>query len=81
MRPEINAPSGEKSGMPLISECRFALEPSLAGLLDAAEAAGWARSTTVTALATLLVDFTQENPLTAQRMVQRAFTPGWDTQH
>lgn len=54
MRAQINPPSEHGRDLGLIAECRFALEPSMLRLLDAAEDAGWDRSTVVTALATFL---------------------------
>lgn len=56
MRAQINPPSEHGRDLGLIAECRFALEPSVLRLLDAAEDAGWDRSTVVTALATFLAE-------------------------
>jgi hypothetical protein len=56
MHAQINPPSEHGRNLALIAECRFALEPSMLRLLDAAEDAGWDRSTVVTALATFLAE-------------------------
>lgn len=43
MRAAINAPSLHVRELDYLTECRFAIEPSIRGLLDAAEQAGWDR--------------------------------------
>lgn len=70
MHQQINPPTEAKESMALLMECRFALEPSVVKLLHAAPGAGWDRSTTVTALATLLVDFSKDKLASRRQSIQ-----------
>ena len=70
MRPHINAPSERTRNLSLVAECRFALEPSVVRLFDAAEDAGWDRSTVVAALATFLAEISEGNQSPRHRVSQ-----------
>ncbi len=63
MRAAINPPSLHTKGLDYLSECRFALEPSVVGLLDAACAAGWDRSTAALALISLIDESLHDNEI------------------
>lgn len=49
----INSPSNLACTMDYQTECTFALEPSITGLLDKAELAGWDRQQAVIAVLTV----------------------------
>ena len=65
MRALINPPSLQIDTMDYQAECQFALEPSIHGLLEKAESAGWDRKHAVLAIVALAsgqiadVDFSQ----------------------
>lgn len=71
VRATINPPSGyTDNDVRYQTECQFALEPSISGLMDKAEAAGWDRrqaAFAVIALASTLVEdcFEQRGPFAA----------------
>lgn len=52
----INPPSLAISSMDYQTECQFALEPSVRGLLDKAVEAGWSRDQAATAIFALVFD-------------------------
>ncbi|NTJ42472.1 hypothetical protein G6L28_07645 [Agrobacterium larrymoorei] len=54
MRALINSPSLSIDTMDYQAECQFALEPSINGLLEKAEGAGWDRQHAVLAIVALV---------------------------
>ncbi|SCX27533.1 hypothetical protein [Agrobacterium rosae] len=54
MRALINSPSLSVDTMDYQVECQFALEPSINGLLEKAEGAGWDRQHAVLAIVALV---------------------------
>ncbi|GAK70709.1 hypothetical protein G6L37_15120 [Agrobacterium rubi] len=69
MRALINSPSLSVDTMDYQVECQFALEPSINGLLEKAEGAGWDRKHAVLAIVALAsgqvseASFADERPL------------------
>ena len=69
MRALINPPSLSIDTMDYQAECQFALEPSINGLLEKAEGAGWDRQHAVLAIVALVsgqvseISFGETRPL------------------
>ncbi|MBB3947690.1 hypothetical protein GGQ73_003658 [Rhizobium skierniewicense] len=69
MRALINSPSLSVDTMDYQAECQFALEPSINGLLEKAEGAGWDRKHAVLAIVALAsgqvseASFAEDRPL------------------
>jgi|AraplaDrversion2_2_1032049.scaffolds.fasta_scaffold00208_77 hypothetical protein len=57
MRAMINAPSRRGSASSYQQECQFAIEPSMLGLLQKAETAGWSRQQVACAMIVLAACF------------------------
>ncbi|MCD4661463.1 hypothetical protein [Agrobacterium sp.] len=53
MRASINSPSLSNDTMDYQAECQFALEPSIQGLIEKAESAGWNRQQAALAIVAL----------------------------
>ena len=58
--PKVNAPTVSASHPNYRSECQFALEPSLQGLIDMAVEAGWDRRQVSLAIWFLAAQFVRE---------------------
>ncbi|KQQ58880.1 MULTISPECIES: hypothetical protein [Rhizobium/Agrobacterium group] len=67
MRALINSPSLSVDTMDYQAECQFALEPSIHGLLEKAEGAGWDRQHAVLAIVALASTQVPESDLTDDR--------------
>ncbi|KXG86801.1 hypothetical protein [Agrobacterium bohemicum] len=69
MRALINSPSLSVDTMDYQAECQFALEPSIHGLLEKAEGAGWDRKHAVLAIVALVSGQVSENDFTEDRLL------------
>ena len=49
-RPQINPPREEQGSVEYLSECVFAVEPSVVSLIEAAAMAGWSRKQLLVAI-------------------------------
>lgn len=67
MRALINSPSLSVDTMDYQAECQFALEPSIQGLLEKAEGAGWNRQHAVLAIVALASNQVPESNFTDDR--------------
>ena len=67
MRASINSPSLSIETLDYQAECQFALEPSIQGLIEKAEGAGWNRQHAVMAILALasqnVTDLSAENDI------------------
>jgi hypothetical protein len=67
MRASINSPSLSIETLDYQAECQFALEPSIQGLIEKAEGAGWNRQHAVMAILALasqnVTDLPAENDI------------------
>lgn len=69
MRALINSPSLSVDTMDYQVECQFALEPSINGLLEKAEGAGWDRQHAVLAIVALVSGQVSEATFTDDRLL------------
>ncbi len=69
MRALINSPSLSIDTMDYQVECQFALEPSIHGLLEKAEGAGWDRKHAVMAIVALVSGQVSESDFTEDRLL------------
>ncbi|MET0173242.1 hypothetical protein HRR99_08430 [Agrobacterium vaccinii] len=69
MRALINSPSLSVDTMDYQAECQFALEPSINGLIEKAEGAGWDRQHAVLAIMALASGKVPESSFTDDRLL------------